>query len=330
MNICFFDHHNTPYPIEKYGGIERINQLLFQVFSENKFNSTLICTDISTIEKTNQYQNIIKLPFHELENIRYGRVPISKYFNGEIFQTHTSSLYHSNFDENGFFGKIVSTCHGFQEFAGNKYQVFISKNQMHQHIRDGLISPDVKCIFVSHECVDSKNLYYDENGSHDKLVWIGRIHRDKGIDRLIQIAGNIDEEILVAAVNHDNFLNEKLKHTKNIKLLGPISEKEKYSFFANAKANIHTSIFEEPFGMTMVEAQMCGIPTISWANGAMLEVNYSIENVFDNLEDIVYCIKNETFKKHNPKEIESWTNQNFSKNNLYLNYKKIYDYVFKD
>jgi hypothetical protein len=29
MKICLFDHHNNPYPIQGYGGIKRVNQLLF-------------------------------------------------------------------------------------------------------------------------------------------------------------------------------------------------------------------------------------------------------------------------------------------------------------
>lgn len=327
MNVCFFDHHDTPYPITTYGGIERINQLLFQVFSNNKVCSTLICTDKSTIESQNDHQTIIKLPYKEIENIRYGKTEIAKYFNGDIFQTHTSSSYHSNFNTNNFTGKIVSTCHGYQEWAGNKYQIFVSTNQYEQHKQDNLITSQVKYVFIVPGCIDSSKLHYDSKGSHDKLVWLGRICSAKGIDRLIQIAEKINEKILVAGVNHDEHLYQQLKQIKNIDLVGPLSEKDKISFFAQAKANLHTSTFEDPFPLTIIEAQMCGIPTITWANGSMKESNFSQENVFNSLNDIVTCLNKQTFKKHSCAEIAQWTKEKFSELALFKKYKKVYDWV---
>ena len=279
MKICLFDHHNNPYPIQGYGGIERINQLLFESLSENGYDITLICVEGSTINLNMENSKIISLPFEELENIRYGKIPVSKYFNGDIFQTHTSSTKHCNFDFKGFTGKWVATCHGYNEWVGAKYQSFVSNNQYEQHIRDGLIENTVEYTFITNGAINSNILKYID-GPHNKLVWLFRICNDKGVDRLIEIAEKLNETIIVAGNIVDNNLFERLIKLSNIEYYGVIkTEEEKINFFANAKASLHTSIFEDPFPLTILEAQMCGIPVVTWANGSVKESNYNLNNI---------------------------------------------------
>ena len=324
MRICLFDHHNNPYPIQGYGGIERVNQLLFLTLCKMGYDTTLICVDSSTIEATYSNQHIIKLPFHELENIRYGRTPVSKYFNGDIFQTHTSSPKHCNLDFNGFNGEWVATCHGYIEWAGAKNQTFVSNNQYQQHIQDNLIEPTTEKVFITPGCVESEYFTYT-NGTHNKIVWLARICSDKGVDRLLSIAKNIDEEIMVAGNIEDYGLYNQLISCSNINYIGVIkTEKEKANFFSNAKVSLHTSVFHDPFPLTILEAQSCGIPVVTWANGSVKESNFSLENVHDSLESIIDYLKNQKYSKFSNSEIENWVKSNFSSKNLADNYLNIY------
>lgn len=330
MKICLFDHHNNPYPIQGYGGIERSNQLLFQALSENDYDVTLICVEGSTINFNKNNSKVITLPFEELENIRYGRTPVCRYFNGDVFQTHTSSTKHCNFDFEGFCGKWVATCQGYQEWAGAKYQTFLTNNQCEQHIRDGLIENTVEYVFITNTGVNDSVLKY-VNGNHDKIVWLARICSDKGIDRLIQIAERLNETILVAGNIVDGLLFEKLMKIKNVEYYGVIkTEQEKVNFFSNAKLSLHTSIFEEPLGLTILEAQMCGIPVTTWANGSVIETNYDSSNVHDNLDDIVNYIQNKEYLKYSNVEIENWTKNNFGKLNILHTFTEVYNFVIKN
>lgn len=325
MRICLFEHHNNPYPIQGYGGIERVNQLLFLKLSELGYDVTLIVVDSSTIESKYSNQKIIKLPFYEIENIRYGRVPLSKYFNGDIFQTHTSSSKYCNFNFTDFNGKWVATCHGHIEWVGAKYQSFVSKNQYNQHIIHNLIEPTTEKIFFTPECVESEHFFYDANGTHDKIAWLARICHDKGVDRLIQIASNINEDIIVAGNIEDYGLYNQLISLPNVKYYGYIkTEEEKSKFFSNAKLSLHTSNFEDPFPLTILEAQSCGIPVVTWANGSVKESNFSLENVHDSLESVIDYLKNQKYTKFSNNEIENWVKSNFSSKNLADNYLNVY------
>jgi glycosyltransferase involved in cell wall biosynthesis len=328
MRICLFEHHNNPYPIQGYGGIERINQLLFLKLSELGYDVTLIVVDSSTIESKYPNQKIIKLPFHEIENIRYGRIPVSKYFNGDIFQTHTSSSKYCNFNFTDFNGKWIATCHGHIEWVGAKYQSFVSKNQYNQHIIHNLIESTTEKIFFTPGCVESEHFFYDINGTHNKLVWLGRICHDKGVDRLIEIAKNIDDDILVAGNIVENHLFNELMSCSNVKYCGYITtEEEKSKFFSNAKASLHTSNFEDPFPLTILEAQSCGIPVITWSNGSVRESNFSLKNVHDSLESVIDYLKSHNYLLLNNHEIENWVKSNFSSKNLAENYLNVYNQI---
>jgi glycosyltransferase involved in cell wall biosynthesis len=324
MKICLFDHHNNPYPIQGYGGIERINQLLFTELSLNDYNVTLICVEGSDLSFKNKNSKLITLPFKELENIRNGKIPISKYFNGDIFHTHTSSTKYSNFNFEGFNGKWLATCHGYIEWAGAKYQSFVSENQYQQHIRDGLIENTTEYVYITPGCIESNNLKYID-GDHNRIIWLGRICSDKGIDRLIEIADKLNEPILVAGVNHDTVLFNKLLNSKNIEYFGTInSEQEKALFFSQAKMSLHTSTFEDPFPLTILEAQMCGIPVVTWANGSVTESNYSLKNIHTSLDSITSYINSNEYEMFNKIEISDWCKNNFSGKNLLHNFTEVY------
>lgn len=329
MKICLFDHHNNTYPIRGYGGIERVNQLLFQELSNNGYDVTLICVEGSSVNYGLPNSSVISLPFQELENIRYGRVPVTSYFNGDIFQTHTSSSKNCNFNFSGFLGKWIATCHGDMEWAGCRNQAFESKNQYEKHIADGLIDSEIENLFILNECVDSKKLGYRE-GEHNRIVWIGRICHHKGVDRLIEIANSLQEEILVAGnVHEDNLFNEMLQ-CKYIKYIGTIeTEEDKCDFFSKARISLHTSNFSDPFPLTILEAQHCGIPVMTWANGSMLESNFSNDNVCFSLEEIVEKIRGKSYLQYDHLEIEKYSKSNFSETNLLSNYTSAYRKLLK-
>ncbi len=328
MKICLFDHHDNKYPIKGYGGIERVNQLLYITLCEAGYDTTLICVKGSDINVPNG--KVIDLDFNELENIRYGRTPVSNYFNDGIFQTHTSSSKHCNFNFEGFNGKWIATCHGDTEWAGCSYQAFVSKTQYKKHISDGLIEGDPKKIYILNECVDSRKLKYTE-GDHDSIVWLGRICHPKGVDRLISIANEIKEDILVAGNVHDESIFNEMLKCQYIKYIGTIeTEEDKVKFFSRAKLSLHTSNFSDPFPLTILEAQHCGIPVITWGNGSMIESNFSEENVCNSLEEIANRIKLNSYLNYDHNEIEKWSKSRFSEKNLLENYTKAYQEILLD
>jgi hypothetical protein len=129
--ICLYDHHDYPIPTDGIGGVIGLFQLLYEELSKfPDFELTIIVNDKSTLVSYKNFK-VIKLPFSEIENIRFGRVPITKYFNGEIFYSNSSGR-HVDFDFSNFQGKWVAVCHGCEEWVGDAdCQIFVSNNQMY-------------------------------------------------------------------------------------------------------------------------------------------------------------------------------------------------------
>ncbi|HBO64625.1 TPA: glycosyl transferase, partial [Candidatus Saccharibacteria bacterium] len=57
-----------------------------------------------------------------------------------------------------------------------------------------------------------------------------------------------------------------------ISYAGSLSGKRKHTFLAEAKALLFPITWEEPFGMSVIEALACGTPVIAMNRGAMPEI----------------------------------------------------------
>ncbi len=81
---------------------------------------------------------------------------------------------------------------------------------------------------------------------------------------------------------------------KQIKIIGPSSRGETVWWYSQARALLHPiKTFREPFGLSVVESQLCGTPVIAWRNGSMSEVIKHEETGFlvSSLDEMVDVIK---------------------------------------
>jgi len=103
------------------------------------------------------------------------------------------------------------------------------------------------------------------------ILFLGRVHRIKGIDFLIKsfskLVKEIDDVALVIAGPDDGYGRKAKILTKNLDLhdkvrfTGWINGKDKLSAYVDANVLIYPSIFEI-FGLVPFEAIMCGTPVI--------------------------------------------------------------------
>jgi|TARA_R110000824_G_C15181852_1_gene673866 glycosyltransferase involved in cell wall biosynthesis len=323
-HICLYDHHNYVIPTDGIGGIIGLFQILYENLSKYNVKITLIINDQSPLTSTSEFE-VIKLPFYQIENLRLGKEPISKYFNGDIFFSNSSGK-HVNFDFTSFKGKWVSMCHGCNEWVGGSdCQIFVSNNQLKQHFNDQLFTSHCNNYQVIHGVVDINELYY-EDGPHDRIVWMGRIDGAKA-ERLYDIAKNSKEKILVAGWYSEEFkwLFDKINNTNNIEFIGEIKgNKEKREFYRRAKVSIHCSTFNDPCPTTVLEAQSCGIPVMTYANGAIDEIIYDNSLNFQELVPLINKINSKLVFKYN-KNIRNFIKENFNKDIYAKKFLKIFN-----
>jgi glycosyltransferase involved in cell wall biosynthesis len=110
------------------------------------------------------------------------------------------------------------------------------------------------------------------------LAFLGRISKEKRVDRAIEIARRVAIPLKVAAKidRADRTYYEEevaaLFDDPIVEYVGEIGEHEKSAFLGNACALLFPVDWPEPFGLSMIEAMACGTPVIAWRCGSIPEV----------------------------------------------------------
>lgn len=130
------------------------------------------------------------------------------------------------------------------------------------------------------------------------LAFLGRICREKRVDRAIEIAHRTGMRLKIAAKidKADELYYQTaiapLLNDPLVEFIGEIGEAEKEEFLGNAYAALFPIDWPEPFGLVMIEAMACGTPVIAYRCGSVPEVTVDGVTGFvvDNLEAAVAAV----------------------------------------
>lgn len=135
------------------------------------------------------------------------------------------------------------------------------------------------------------NFYFPTYQKKNYLLWLNRWHPSKGYKFAIELAKCTNQELVLAGVHPEDELFEYQKncaleaislakgcsniHFQFIPKEMLVHQIEKRKLYQEAKANLCTTTFGEPGGLTMMETLACGTPSIATNYGSMPE---TIEN----------------------------------------------------
>ncbi len=113
-------------------------------------------------------------------------------------------------------------------------------------------------------------------GDGGYLLFLGRIHPDKGTAVAIGVARRAGLPLVIAGVVHDQayFDAEVAPHVgvDGISYVGPVGPVERDRLLGGAAALLHLIDFAEPFGLSVVESLATGTPVVAYSLGSMPEL----------------------------------------------------------
>ena len=168
---------------------------------------------------------------------------------------------------------VLTTIHGFSSprilpmYEKYRDGYFVS-------ISDSDRSPLLPYLATVYNGIDL-SLYPPRESRGDSLVFLGRIHPDKGVHLAIEVARSSGRPLTIAGIMQDPaYFREQVEpHLDDrIRYIGPVDVAGKNKLFAEALALLHLNTIPERFGLVLAEANAAGVPVVAMDLGSCREV----------------------------------------------------------
>jgi glycosyltransferase involved in cell wall biosynthesis len=178
--------------------------------------------------------------------------------------------------------------------------ISISEFQKNKHVAMGI---PVERIHNIHHFYESNTPPPPTPTSGD-ILFLGRLSREKGVDLLLRAwakVKNRNRRLVIAGTGPEESSLKKLSsdlNLTNVVFTGFLNKEQQVSLWSNSSALVVPSVWDEPFGLVVLEAWAKERPVVAFAKGALPElihhsVNglladpFSIDDLAKNIQELI-------------------------------------------
>ncbi len=320
-------------PPVKYGPWEQVASNIAEGLIEQGIDVTLFATGNSKTKGKLQY--VSETAYAENTDIE-PKVWECLHISNLMEQSNNFDIIHNNFDflplsySQLIKTPMITTIHGFsspkilpvyKKYNADNFYVSISNSDR---------SAELDYIATVYNGINTDDFTFSPTPK-DYLLFFGRIHPEKGTYESIQIAKKSGRKLIISGLIQDEeYFETKVKpfiNNEDILYVGNSGTLKRDKLLGNAFALLHPISFNEPFGLSVAEAMLCGTPVIAFNRGSMPELIENTKtgflvNTIDEAVDAVNSIK--SIARNYCRE---WASSKFSRKKMIEGYLNIYKKV---
>jgi glycosyltransferase involved in cell wall biosynthesis len=226
---------------------------------------------------------------------------------------------------------VLTTIHGFSSpQIMPVYQKYSNGNFV--SISESDRAPGLNYLGTVYNGIDL-SLYPLQPTPGAELIFLGRIHPDKGVHLAIAVAQQCGLPLTIAGIIPDkDYFREKVEPNldgEQIRYIGSVDNEGKNELFARARALLHLNTIPERFGLVLAEANAAGVPVVAMDRGSCREViedgvtGFLVNNVAEAVKSLRRLPEiDRAACRHN-------VEQRFSINTMVEGYERIYEKIFQ-
>ncbi|MGB4282901.1 mannose-6-phosphate isomerase, type 2 [Methanosarcina thermophila] len=322
-------------PPKKYGPWEYIVSLLTEGLVKRGIDVTLFATaDSHTKAKLHA---VAPRPYEEDKDMLvkvYECLHISEVFERakefDIIHNHFDYLpltYSALVDT-----PVVTTIHGISSRKILPVYKKYNNRTFYVSISDAYRCRDLDYIATVRHGIDIESFHFNEK-PQDYLLFLSRLHRDKGVREAIEVAKKTGRKLRIAGFIADQayFENEVQPYIDNNQIIyeGHVDPEYKKELLSNAYALLHMINYDEAFGIGVVEAMASGTPVIAMNRGSMPELIRNGETGFlvSNIDEAAEAVQN--IDSISRKACREHAEKHFSVDRMVDEYIKVYETILE-
>jgi len=333
MKIAILSSIAWRTPPRKYGPWEQVASNIAEGMVEQGIDVTLFATGDSITKA--KLRSVCDQGYAENSTVD-PKVAECLHISNLMEQADQFDLIHNNFDflplsySRLIKTPMVTTIHGFSSPKILPVYKKYNNSSYYVSISDSDRNPELNYSATVYNGINANDFIFSRE-PEDYLLFFGRIHPEKGVYESIQIAKKTKRKLIISGLIQDQqYFDQKIEpfiNDDDIIFVGNSGPTKRNVLMGNAFALLHPIGFEEPFGLSVVEAMLCGTPVIAFNRGSMSELIADRKSGFlvKGIEEAGDAVAN--LKQINRRHCRDWAASNFSRQKMTEGYLKVYEQI---